>query len=289
MEPKIIVEVLGKTGSRTDFLVRVIGPGDTDWRFQLSISDTILAVWGATDNGIRAAKEIVDTIVLSHGTAGAFPEEGYWFDSYNSENTVRETINKIQNFSTTPFLKHRSPSDQISAIYGGDILDKLEQLSFKFFDVTGRPLMGSLDYAFERSEADSDLGSPAANKPEFVYRLCILSVLIDGFRLRLNSEITRTGSLGALKNWLADRFDAETAKSLTETFRQIKQLRKQYPIHEHFERDQAGQRRVREEVTEAETYFEFRDGSFGYEERWKKLCDFFKRAIDNLSVSLDEI
>jgi hypothetical protein len=286
MEPNIIVEILGKTGSRSDFLVRVIGPGETDYQFPLAISDTTLAIWGANDNGSRAAKELVGAIVYSHGTSRAFPEEGYWFDSYNSESTIKETINKIHNFSTAPFLKHRSPTDQISAIYGGDILDKLEQLSFKFFDVTGHPLMGSLDYSFERSEADYDLGSPATNKPEFVYRLCILSVLIDGFRIRLNTESSRTGSLGALRNWLADRLDAGTATSLTETFRQVKQLRKQYPIHEHFERDQAGQRRVRDEVTGAETYFAFRDETFGFEERWKKLSDAFKKAIDDISSVL---
>ncbi len=287
MQPTTTVEILGKTGSRSDFLVRVVGPSDTDYRFPLSISDTILAIWGATDGGIDAAKELADVIVYSHGTSNAFPEEGYWFDSYNSEDSVHETLNKIHNFSTTPFLKHRPPSDQISAIFGGDILDKLEQLSFKFFEVTTNPLVGSLDYAFERSEADSDLGTPATNKPEFVYRICILSVLIDGFRLRLNDEKSDTPSLVALRNWLADRFDAETAARLTETFRQIKKLRKQYPIHEHFERGQEGQRRVREEITEAEGYFEFRDQSFGFEERWKKLADAFKRAIDDLSETLD--
>jgi hypothetical protein len=286
MDPTITVETLGKTGSRSDFLIRVVGPGETDYRFPLSISDTILAVWGISENESETAKEIAGVIVYSHGTANAFPEEGYWFDSYNSENSVHETINKIHNLSTTPFLKHRTPSDQISAIYGGDILDKLEQLSFKFFEVTTHPLMGSLDYAFERSEADSDLGSPATSKPEFVYRICILSVLIDGFRLRLNNERSDTPSLVALRNWLTDRFDAETATRLTETFRQIKRLRKQYPIHEHFEKDLEGQRRVREEITEAENYFDFRDESFGFEERWKKLTDAFKKAIDDLSDSL---
>ena len=286
MDPTITIETLGKTGSRTDFLVRVIGPGDTDYRFPLSVTDTILAVWGGDPNQI--ARELTETIVNMHGTASAFPEDGFWFDSYNSESTVRETLNKIRNLSTTPFLKNRPPADQISAIYGGDILDKLEQLSFKFFEVANRPLMGSLDYAFERSEADTDLGSPATSKPEFVYRICILSVLIDGFRLRLNGEKSDTPSLIALRNWLTDRFDADTAERLTETFRQIKRLRKQYPIHEHFEKDPEGQRRVREEITEAENYFAFRDETFGFEERWKKLTDAFKKSIDDLSAALDD-
>lgn len=274
------MQTLGKTGSRSDFLARVIGPGETDYNFPVAISDTILAIWG--DDPADTAEQLVETLVRLHGTSSAFPGEGYWFDSYNSESTLTETKNKIHNFGGTPFLKHRAPADAIAAIFGGDILDKLEQLSHKFFLTIGQPLIGSLDYSFERSEADSDLGSPPNNKAELLYRVCILSVLIDGFRLRLPTEPNRNGSLAALKNWFERQYDASHAAALTETFKMIKNLRKQYPIHEHFERDQAGQRVVRDEVVQAEQYFGFRDIG-DMPAKYKRLTDTFKKALDDIA------
>ena len=285
MEPNISLEVLGKTGSRAGFLARVIGPGATDYRVPLAITDTILAVWGGDPSEI--AKELMGRLVYSHGTSRAFANDGYWFDSYNSEITVNDTLNKINNFGDEFFLKQPSPNNNIAAIFGGDILDVLESLSHKFFTLTSRPLIGSLDFSFERSEATSDLDSPPDNKPELLYRVCILSVLIDGFRLRLNDEPQKTGSLLALKKWLAQKFGETKAKELTESFRQVKNLRKQYPIHEHFKRDPEGQRQVRDEVIEAETFFGFRDIDDD-PARWKKISDSFKSSLSDLSDILDE-
>jgi hypothetical protein len=274
--------MLAPAGDRRDAEVRVIGPGDTDYTFPLSVTRTVQTMWRIADSDLPGAIEELSRGIFSiRGTASAPPADGYWFDSYNSENSIAETLNKIRNLGETLVLKNRTVSDEIAAIFGGGLVLALEEASQQFLELSGMPLIGSLDYAFERSEADSDLGSAPFSKPEYLYRICILSVMIDAFKLRLPTEARDTPSLRALKNWLADRVDAARVIELTATFARIKDLRKQYPIHEHFQSDPTGQKVVRDEVREAEDYFGFAP-SDDYPAKWKKVTDAFQAAISEL-------
>ncbi|MGD8373543.1 MAG: hypothetical protein PVI21_01650 [Candidatus Woesebacteria bacterium] len=281
------VEVLPRTGDRVDTLVTVAGPGETKYQFPLSITGTIQAIWNIQD------AEIVDTLkalvyeMFSSivGTASAPPENGYWFDSYNSEPTVKATLDRMRNLGQVPYLKNPTAKDQISSIYGGGILSELERIDGLFFEKTGMKLVRPLDYTFERSQAEQDLGSPPTSNADFLYRICILSVIIDGFNARKADEKKGTGSLKALTNWLQERYGLEKARSITAVFARVKDLRKQYPIHEHFIPGADGQKKIRDEVEAANAFFKFRDHD-DYAAKWKNITDAFKSAIAELeSVS----
>lgn len=289
-EMLIEVEVLPRTGSRTDTLVRVKGPGETDYRFPLSVTSTIQHIWGIGDDQLEEAlKSLVYEMFSSIvGTASAPPENGYWFDSYNSESTVKATLDRMRNLGQIPFLKNAGASDRISSIFGGGVLSELERIDGVLFGKTGLRLVTALDYAFERSEAEQDLSSPPADNANFLYRVCILSVAIDGFGVRRASENTSTLSLRALTNWLGDHVGQDEARRITEAFARIKDLRKQYPIHEHFVPDASGQRVVRDEVEKANTFFGFLPHD-DYAAKWKKITDAFKQAVAKLDKIIADL
>lgn len=269
----VTVDALPPTGDRADFSVRVVGPGDTDHRFPLSLTRTILTIW---DEGAEsAARELVDTLIHSHGTAGAFPTNGFWFDSYNSAPTVRETQNKILNSSWKAFL-HASARTSL----GSDLFNALEELDAALIARRGQPGLRSLDVLFEPSQALEDLASEAKDNAHFVFRICILSGIVD----RLNFEHSN-GSLNGLREWLAREVGAPEADALTKTFQQVKNLRKQYPIHEHFSVDPEGDRRRRREVVGAEEYFRFRSAS-EWAENWHKVLTSFSQAVHELRVAI---
>jgi len=46
-----------------------------------------------------------------------------------------------------------------------------------------------LSFGFGRSEAEDDLGTPHEDNAGFLYRACILSVIIDGFEFMKNWRI----------------------------------------------------------------------------------------------------
>ncbi len=283
-EMLIQVEILQRTGSRTDTLVRVKGPGETDYHFPLSITSTIQHIWGVGDDQLEEALQglVYDMFSSIVGTASAPPENGYWFDSYNSESTIKATLDRIRNLGTTPFLKNAGASDRISSIFGGGILSELERIDGSLFEKTGMRLVTALDYAFERSEAEQDLSSPPNDNASFLYRICILSVIIDSFGVRRAGENKDTPSLRALTSWLKEQAGQDDARRISEAFARIKDLRKQYPIHEHFVPDAHGQRVVRDEVEAANAYFGFLPHD-DYPAKWKKVTDAFKLSLTSFN------
>ena len=87
-------------------------------------------------------------------------------------------------------------------------------------------------------------------------------------------------SLAALTNWLAARLGMDRARELTEPFARVKDLRKQYPIHEHYE-DAAGERVVRSEIQQAIEYFGFLP-HHDHAAKWKRVVDRFMQALSDL-------
>jgi hypothetical protein len=280
MEPEITTELLPRYGDREDYEVRVKGPGDTDYKFTLSLSGTVLAIWRI--DGKTASESLVSTIINIIGTAGA-PSPHYWFDSYNSAADLKETENKIRNFGTELFLRNSTIGDEFRKLLTSSVLENLEVINKKFNDKYGIPLFKSLDYAFEYSQASEDLGNPPKDLANFLYRICILSLIIDFINVRLDSEPRQTGSLQAFKNWLAVKFDANKAEELTVTFQMVKNLRKQYPLHDHYEETADGARIERKEITKAKTHFNLK-GDF--EGDWQKVKIAFIKAFGEIEKSL---
>jgi len=277
------IDILPRTGSRVDAMARVIGPGETDYTFPISISSTIQAIWGIQDDLLEDTLKglVYDMFSSIVGTASAPPENGYWFDSYNSESTIKATLDRMRNVGQVPYLKNPTSQDQISRIFGGGLLSEIERIDGVFFQKTGMRFVNALDYAFERSEAEHDLGTPPADNPGLLYRICILSVIVDALSVHRAGENPDTPSLRALTNWLEERLGRDEARRITEAFARVKDLRKQYPIHEHFAADASGQRKVRDEVEAASTYFGFQP-HHDYAAKWKSITDAFKAAIAEL-------
>ena len=226
-------------------------------------------------------RDLATGIVEIIGTAGTPPTGGYWFDSYNSEQTIKATMDKIRNFGIASFLKNRSVGDEIAKIFGGDLLPILSRANEVFAEAEQVQFVRSLDSAFEYSEAAADLSSPPSTKPDFLYRICILSVIVDRLGVRLPTEQRDTGSLKALKNWLATRAENEVVQSMTAAFAHVKDLRKQYPIHEHYVADSEGQLIVRSELQRAEEYFAFKP-HHDWSAKWKLVVDSFQDAVEVL-------
>lgn len=284
------VKTLPRIGDRVDTIVKVTGPGSTEYQFPLSISGTIQAIWNIQDT---EAENVLKNLVYEMfssivGTASAPPENGYWFDSYNSEPTIKATLDRMRNLGQVPYLKNPTSKDRISSIYGGGILSDIERIDGKFYEKSGMKLVNALDYAFERSQVEQDLGSQPNNNADLLYRICILSVIIDGFNIRKTDELKSTGSLKALTNWLENVYGLERARSITEPFARLKDLRKQYPIHEHFMSDGNGQRKLRDEVEAANTFFGFKE-HHDSAAKWKNITDSFKKAVTDLESVTEDI
>ncbi len=285
---EITVEIHDATGDRREVSVRVVGPGDTDWTFPISISRTLQAIWGIPDDEIEGeVRELARGIAGIRGTASAPPTAGYVFDSYNSEDSISETLNKIRNLGIELFLKDRGAHDEIAAIFGGSLLTELERLNALFVARTGMRLVRPLDYAFEASEATTDLSTEPKDKADFLYRICILSVIVDAFGIRRDSEERGVPSLKALTNWLAERVGTESARRMTAAFARVKDLRKQYPVHEHFEQTPEGQRRVRSELRAAHEFFGFKP-HWDYATMWKAVSDRFGEALRGLEAHITD-
>lgn len=282
MEPTITTELLPRYGDRDDYEVRVIGPGDTDWRFKLSITGTALAVWN--ENSKHASEFLAGTIINVIGTAGA-PSPEYWFDSYNSATTLSETGNKIRNFGTELFLRNNTIGDEFRRLLGTSVLESIETLNKSFKEKFNKPLFKSLDYAFEYSQASEDLGNPPKDNANFLYRICVLSLIVDFIQIKLPNESSNAGSLQWFKNWLADKLNSEKAEELTTTFQMVKNLRKQYPLHDHYE-DISGSRVERKEITKAKAYFKL---TGDYEGDWQKIKIQFIKAFSEIKKSLDSL
>ena len=239
---------LPKVGDREDFSMRAVGPGETDYNFPLSMTGTILAIW--QEDPKHAAEYLTRNILGVIGTASAPPEEGFWFDSYNSGDTLKETADKVRNYGIKSFTKGKIRNAFIRLL-GEELFDEKEKLDKFFVSKYGYEFFRSFEDAFEDSQAIEDLSTPAKDNAHFLYRICILSGFIDHINVRVAQESTSVLSLQALKNWLKINLDERRANDLTKTFQMIKNLRKQYPIHEHFTITAEGRRVVRDEIREA--------------------------------------
>lgn len=241
--PDIRIQKLPSTGARDTFQVEVVGPDDTSYVFPLSISYTALAIW--QEDSAVAASELAATLVESHGTAQALPDGGFWFDSYLSGETLKATTDRVREHGWRHFL---TPADRHSlgaALF--ETLDDLDRISTR---LRGQPFVRPLDILFEPSQALEDLESEVPDHAHFMYRICILSGVVDRFNFGESGQ-----TLNGLRVWLSERIGDKEASALTEPFRMLKRLRRQYPIHENFEENTKRERQRRKEIVEAECYF----------------------------------
>ena len=267
--PKITVEELPRTGAREDFLIRMVGPGDTDYSFPVSMTYTALGIW-QTD-GATAAAAFAEVLAELHGTAEAFPDEGFWFDSYRIADSVKATCDLMRERGWKTFL-HPAAKESL----GAELFNALADLDSVRLDRWGSLFLRSLDVLFEPNQALEDLESEADDHPHFIYRVCILCGIMD--RFDFESDV---GSLNGLKAWLAELGGEDAASDLTETYFMLRRLRRQYPIHEQYDVDAMGFKSRRSDVLEAETYFGL-DGSHAAD--WKRVRERFidatRRIVD---------
>lgn len=290
---KITPKLLPRTGDRDDYVVEVEGPEPSTpiMKVPFSFTGSILAVWGVPSE--KAAEELARTIfggtsavIGSRGTASGFPPQGYWFDSYNSESTLEETINKLLNEGDFSFEKNRSTSGIYGLLVGqetGDLIERIDRFFNKKFEMD---FFKNLDEVFALSEIADTVTKPPTDKANFMYKICLLSCIIDAVYVRLPdekglfcAECNRVviGSIEALRNWLKNKLDSDKAKDLTITFKMIKKLRNQFPVHNHYEL-KGGMRSADKNVSEAEAYFKF--GSVAdYPDQWHRVLVKFNNAL----------
>lgn len=282
--PKITAELLPKTGDRDDFLIRAVGPGDTDYQFPLSMTGTILAIWN--EESQKCAEALAGKILDVIGTAKAPPEDGFSFDSYNSENTLEATLNKVPSQGIEAFAKGGIENQFISQ-FGNDLFQAKQKIDAFFATTYGHDFFRSFEDAFEESEALQDLNDPPASKADFLYRICILSVFIDHFSIRKDDEASNTRSLQALRHWLEEQVGEEKSSELCKPFKMVKRLRKQYPIHESYEVDSdTGGRTLRRDVRNARAFFDVKE--LDYAQDWKSVVDKFITALNGIQSELEE-
>lgn len=279
--PKITARLLPKLGDRDDFEIRAIGPGSTDYNFPLSITRTILSIWGSKSEDV--AIKLANGLLGVYGTAKAPPEEGFWFDSYNSGTTVKETLDRISNEGIAPFTRAKVNQEFIQQ-FGSDLFEVRDDLNRFFSEKFGFEFFRSFDDAFEDSQALEDLNNPPKDKAHFLYRICILSVFIDHFSVRLTSEQSGVGSLQAFKSWLSSETSESEAKNLIQVFQMVKNLRKQYPLHEEYDVASDGNRTIRREITDARTFFSLNNND--YETDWSKVIGKFKGGLETVKTRL---
>lgn len=210
------------------------------------------------------------------------PHYGYWFDEYNSTPSPHETINKMRNDGRTWFLQNPAEEDRISDIFGGSILTELEEADQQIFNELGQHLLHNPDSAYDRSEAVRDLSTPPDNDQDLINKVALLSVIIDGFRIRLLAESKSIGTLDALNNWLTNKMGKSEANKLTEVFLHVRSLRNQYPLHNRYDKVRNGRAIERNRIKAATLYFKFQDHD-DCTAKWKKICDTFKDSNQDLT------
>ena len=283
-----------KLGDREDFLLRVQGPGSTDYVVPLTVSGTALAVWGNPDP-IQVAETLGAAVFHQIGTASPSPQQGFWFDSYNSGEDVKGTISKIYN-NLTPFLKNSNEALFINGL-DSKINEKIQLLDSGYTKKYGAYFFKSLEDLSEESQRVNDLITPAKDNANYLYRVSILSGIIDHINVRLSPEDAHIcthcgqrhkpteGSIQAFKRWLAVNLNDKKATDLTKTFQMIKYLRKQYPIHDHYENIE-GIREVRKNIMEANEYFGITKDDYGHNAAVviTKFSDALHKIIQELAL-----
>lgn len=295
-------ELLPHTGDRDDYIVVINGPepATPEMRVPFSFTGSVLEVWDLKSS--EAVEEIARTIfgggkaVLgTRGTASGFPPQGYWFDSYNSGETLRATINKILNEGEAAFIKNRSTNSIYGVLVGqetGDILEKIDKYFNTSFEID---FFKRLDEVFALSEIAETLTEPPKDNPNFLYKISLLSCIIDAIHVRLPkekgfycSECRRTvvGILEALNNWLATKIGGQKAENLVMPLKMIKKIRNQFPIHNHYEL-KGGIRVAKKEIIDAISYFKLSDG-MGYTDKWHRIIVKFNTSLLDIIAELKE-
>lgn len=250
--------------------------------FPLVITTELLDMWGMP---VNRSEEVIEQLLgelyaVSVGglSVSIAPVNGYWFDTYNSKASIKETVDTFVNTQGhLLFLNNPADKDRISDIYGGAIICELEQAAVLIHQNKGVQLLGDLDSAFDRSRGVQDLSTPPKDEEELGHKINLLGIVIDKFKIRKSSEASEIKSIKALENWLADIVGAEDARKMTEVFARLKDLRNQYPVHDQYDRS----RQPRLAVAEAEAFFGFRDAD-DPSAKWKKICDAFRGAIQEI-------
>lgn len=284
---QISIKLVSKTGTRINVEVKVTHTISSDesmvYAFPLTITSNLLHDWAIQDDKLEDGLKplIAEMYDGSVGISWSAPKYGYWFDQHNSVATIHETVNKMRNEGRRWFLQNPAEEDRISGILGGAILTELETIDEYLSRKISQHLLHKPDRAFARSQAVRDLSTPPANDQDFINKVAILGIIIDNFGVRLVNEDKETKSLDALRNWLTDKIGQDEALMLTETFRRIKALRNQYPLHDRYDRVSNGQAIERSSVKTATQFFGFRDHD-DPTTQWKKVCDRFRQAIREL-------
>ncbi|PIZ46774.1 hypothetical protein CO180_03520 [candidate division WWE3 bacterium CG_4_9_14_3_um_filter_41_6] len=279
-KPKIELTLKPKIGDRDDYLANIIGPGETDYLIPISISGTVLAIWG--EESKLAAERLLQTIFQVRGTASTPPNKGFWFDSYNSGATIKETESLIFNNGIAAFSKDGADSNFVNQ-FGKDLFPIKEELDSFFTNTFGHAFFRSFEDAFEDSRAQQDLGTPPKDHANFLYRISILSVFVDHINVRLSLEKKDTPSLNAFEKWLVSKVEDVHAAELVKPLRLIKQLRKQYPLHEEYEIQADGGRVTRKEIKAARDYYGLNDD---YAHDWGIVVKDFMDGLNTLMKSL---
>lgn len=277
-----VIEELPRIGDRFDYLVQIVGPGETDYKKQASITRTLVSVWDLdNDAKIRGAVEkLVTSIIKVIGTASEPPGEGFWFDTFNTGETLDTTIKQIPNKPLT-FIKGQTVRDEMALYVGNGIMDLLDEVEEKYRNKTGERFFNSLDHAFERSQAVEDMNNPPNDRANFLYRICILSVILD--RLNFTQYDDSGRSLMGFSTWLEQDYGEQFATETTEPLFKLKILRRQYPLHEHYE-EIGGELQTRLDLVDAERYFDVQNTDFASD--WHKVSQKFKQAFDSLLSKL---
>lgn len=297
---KISATLLPRTGDRDDYIVTIEGPEPLTptIRVSFSLTGSILSIWGV--NSKIAVEDIARTIfgggkgvIGSRGTASSIPEQGYWFDSYNSGDTLKETLNKIYNKGDYPFIKNRSASGLYGLLLGQESADIFEKIDKFFNEKFQIDFFKKLDEVFALSEIVDTLTEPPKDNANFLYKVCLLSCIIDAIHVRIQEEKgiycerckrTIVGSLEALKNWLAVKLGDQKAKELIEPLKMIKSIRNQFPIHNHYELKN-GIRVAKKTVANANDYFGFTK-EMSSQDKWNIVLVKFNLSLLNISSSV---
>lgn len=297
---EITAELQPRLGDRDDYIVTIIGPEPSTppMKVPFSLTGSVIAIWKV--NSKEAVEQLARTIfgggkaVLgTRGTASGFPEQGYWFDSYNSEDTLKETLNKILNQSDFPFIKNRSVNATYGLLIGQETGGFLDQIDKLFNEKFGIDFFKELDEVFALSEIADTLTEPPKDNANFLYKISLLSSIIDAIHVRTPdekgfscSECTRViiGSIEALQNWLAIKVEKEKAEKLVKPFKMIKKIRNQFPIHNHFELKN-GIRIASKAVTDANEYFGFTKEK-DYETKWNTVLANFNTGLLDIIAEL---
>lgn len=287
MDKEILkIKELPKTGDTDSFQITVNQMGVNPVSFPITLSGTISAVWG--ENPKAAAFHLGETIMTTAGSVTQIPQQGFSFDSYNSGDTVNETLTKIIDLGLDPFIKNKTVGFFFGRLLADELFQQIHDINKFFANVYHFRFFRSFDDAFESTEKVIDeMNLPPNDNANYLYRICILANMIDHINVRVANEDKKTTTLNALENWLKVKTGVITAKYLLKTFRMTMWLRKQYPIHEHYD-IKSGVKKLRSELETAHAYFEITEPK-AYSHNWGVVQSKFRDALEDILNELQGI